>query len=196
MPSPRTSARRNKRFSSLTIRASAFWEASLSRLFDGFYYIIAKLSAPKRTPKSYGPTARLRTEGKRVGLTPLVSRRGRRRIYPKVLPRRSAGVISRDTGFADVRSPIVDRARRRDAALSDKGRAAVAVASHASPRVIDKRAGNPTDVGFAFQRKPRPLRGKGAACATALARGRTKLGLICVVVHLILSLTADSLPRL
>jgi hypothetical protein len=118
------------------------------------------------------------------------------RMYPKMLPRQPAGIISRHTGSADVRSLVVDRARRPDPNLPNKGAAAIAIASHAAPRIIDQRARDPADIGFAFQREARPLGGKGTACTAALARGRAKLGFLCTVVHVNSSLTAESLARL
>jgi hypothetical protein len=62
-----------------------------------------------------------------------------------------AGVISRQTGFADVRPHGVDRARRRDADVAHKGRAAIAVAPHSSPLVIDECARDPGKRGLIFQ---------------------------------------------
>jgi hypothetical protein len=111
-----------------------------------------------------------------------------------MLPRRAAGIVSRHTRFANVRSPVVDRAGRPDANRPDKGGAPVAVAPHAPPRVIDKRARNPAEIGLGFQREPRPFRRKRAACAAALTGSGIELGLLRTGVHLSLPLTADSLP--
>jgi hypothetical protein len=58
----------------------------------------------------------------------------------EVLPCRLAGVISWQTSFAYVRPHGVDRARRRDADVPHKGRAAIAVAPHSSLLVIDECA--------------------------------------------------------
>jgi hypothetical protein len=72
--------------------------------------------------------------------------------------RRQAGVIAGQTGFADVGPHGVDRARRRNADLTDKGRTAIAMASHAALCVIDIGGGNPIEIGVSFQREARPLR--------------------------------------
>jgi hypothetical protein len=90
--------------------------------------------------------------------------------------RHLTGVISRRTDFADVRPDAVDRARRRDADVSHKGCTAISSASHASLFVIDVRAGDLIELGVGFQRKPRPLRGKGTARAASPTVSRAKLG--------------------
>jgi hypothetical protein len=66
-------------------------------------------------------------------------------------PCHSAGVISRQTGFADVGPYGVDRARRRDADIPHQGRAAIAVAPHSSPLVIDECARDPVKRRLIFQ---------------------------------------------
>jgi hypothetical protein len=58
-------------------------------------------------------------------------------------PCRLAGVISWQTSFANVRPHGVDRARRRDADIPHKGRAAIAVAPHSTLFVIDECARDP-----------------------------------------------------
>ena len=55
----------------------------------------------------------------------------------------SAGVIPGQTSFANVRSRAVDRTRRRDADVPNKGRAAIAVTPHSSLIVINERARDP-----------------------------------------------------
>jgi len=79
------------------------------------------------------------------------------RLQAKVLPGYSAGIISGHAGFADVRTLFIDRARRRHSHLPNKAVATVAVAPHASPRIIHKRWGNAGDISFIFQREPRPF---------------------------------------
>jgi hypothetical protein len=61
-----------------------------------------------------------------------------------------AGIISRHTDFANVRPHGVDRARRRDADVSHKGRTAIAVTPHSSLFVIDIPARDSPEVGVAF----------------------------------------------
>jgi hypothetical protein len=63
----------------------------------------------------------------------------------------SAGVISGQTSFADVGPHSIDRARRRDADVPNKGRTAIAVTSHAAPLIIDVGAGDEIEVGVSFQ---------------------------------------------
>src|SRR5947208_15071523 len=55
----------------------------------------------------------------------------------------STGVIPGQTSFANVRPRAVDRTRRRDGDISNKGRAAIAVAPHSSLIVIDECARDP-----------------------------------------------------
>jgi hypothetical protein len=62
-----------------------------------------------------------------------------------------AGVIPRYTGFANLRPVGVDRARCRDADLAYEGRTPITAASHTSSPVIDKRQGDPSEVGLIFQ---------------------------------------------
>ena len=61
----------------------------------------------------------------------------------ETLPCRSAGVIPGQTSFANVGPRAVDRTRRRDADVPNKGRAAIAVAPHSSLIVINERARDP-----------------------------------------------------
>jgi len=89
---------------------------------------------------------------------------------PEVLPRRAASVISGQTGFAHVGPRIVDRASRRDADSSDKGRAAITVASHACALVVDECTRDSIEIDLALEGKSRPLCGIGAACTTTPAR--------------------------
>jgi hypothetical protein len=72
-------------------------------------------------------------------------------------PGHLAGIISWQTGFANVRPHGVDRARRRDADIPHKGRAAIAVAPHASLLVIDECARDSIKRRLVFQREPRPF---------------------------------------
>jgi len=114
-----------------------------------------------------------------------------------VLPRRAAGVISGQTSFTHVRPRIVDRASRLDTDSSDKGRAAIAVAPHACTAVIDECGRDSIEINLALEGKSRPFCGKGAARTTTAARSWGEPGLLPVkLVHLTLSLTADTLPRL
>jgi hypothetical protein len=62
-----------------------------------------------------------------------------------------AGIVSRQTSFANLRPHAVDRARRGDADVSHEGRTAIAVASHASSFVIDKCARDLFEIGVTFQ---------------------------------------------
>ena len=64
---------------------------------------------------------------------------------------RLAGVISWQTSFANVRPHAVDRARRRDADIPHKGRAAIAVAPHSSLLAIDECARDPIKRRLIFQ---------------------------------------------
>jgi hypothetical protein len=111
--------------------------------------------------------------------------------------RHLAGVISRQASSANVGPHGVDRACRRDADLPDERGTAIATALHASPLVIDIVAGDSCQIGVIFQREPWPLGGKRAARTTSLAVGGGKFGgPRRQTRHLILSLTADSFPRL
>ena len=62
-----------------------------------------------------------------------------------------AGVVSRQTSSANIRSYGVDRACRRDAYVSDKCCTAITAASHASMFAIGIRAGNSIEIGVTFQ---------------------------------------------
>ena len=62
-----------------------------------------------------------------------------------------AGVISRQTSSANVRSHGIDRACRRDAYVSHKRCTAITAASHASMFAIDIRAGDSIEIGVTFQ---------------------------------------------
>ena len=66
-------------------------------------------------------------------------------------PRHFAGVISRQTSSANIRSYSVDRACRRDAYVSHKRCTAITAASHASMFAIDIRAGDSIEIGVTFQ---------------------------------------------
>jgi hypothetical protein len=79
-----------------------------------------------------------------------VKRTRRRHQLPAGLPSEveapschSAGVIPGQTSFANVRPRAVDRTRRRDADISNKGRAAIPVAPHSSLFVVDECARDP-----------------------------------------------------
>jgi hypothetical protein len=62
-----------------------------------------------------------------------------------------AGVVSRQTGPANIRSYGVDRACRRDAYMSHKRCTAIAAASHTSMFAIGIRAGDSIEIGVTFQ---------------------------------------------
>jgi hypothetical protein len=62
-----------------------------------------------------------------------------------------AGVISRQTSSANIRSYGVDRACRRDAYVSHKRCTAITVASHVSMFAIGIRAGDSIEIGVTFQ---------------------------------------------
>jgi hypothetical protein len=62
-----------------------------------------------------------------------------------------AGVISRQTSSANIRSYGVDRACRRDAYVSHKRGTAIAVASHASIFAIGIHAGDSIEIGVTLQ---------------------------------------------
>jgi hypothetical protein len=66
-------------------------------------------------------------------------------------PRGQAGVVSRQTGPANLRPHGVDRARRRAANVARQGRAAVAHAAHASTRVIDIRRRDSGEIRVGLQ---------------------------------------------
>jgi len=110
-----------------------------------------------------------------------VKRTRRRHQLPAGLPSKvealschSAGVIPGQTSFANVRSRAVDRTRRRDADISNKGRAAIAVAPHSSLFVVDECERDPLDCRVILQWEPRPFAWEGAACTAGLARGGIK----------------------
>jgi hypothetical protein len=69
----------------------------------------------------------------------------------EALPRHLTGVVPGQTSFADVRPISIGRARRRDADGSNKGRAAIAVAPHSAPPVIDEGARNSFKRRFILQ---------------------------------------------
>ena len=62
-----------------------------------------------------------------------------------------AGVVSRQTSSANIRSYSVDRACRRDAYVSHKRGTAITAASHASMFTVDIRAGDSIEIGVTFQ---------------------------------------------
>jgi hypothetical protein len=62
-----------------------------------------------------------------------------------------AGVVSRQTSSANIRSYGVDRACRRDAYVSHKRCTAITAASHASVFAIGIRAGDSIEIGVTFQ---------------------------------------------
>jgi hypothetical protein len=62
-----------------------------------------------------------------------------------------AGVVSRQTSSANIRSYSVDRTRRRDAYVSHKRRTAITAASHAAMFAIDIRVGDSIKIGVTFQ---------------------------------------------
>ena len=64
--------------------------------------------------------------------------------------RHFAGVISRQTSSANIRSYSVDRACRRDAYVSHKRCTAITAASHASMFTIDIHAGDSIEIGVTF----------------------------------------------
>ena len=69
----------------------------------------------------------------------------------EALPCHFAGVVSRQTSSANVRSHGVDRACGRNAYVSHKGCTAIAVAPHAPMLAIDIRVGDSIEIGVAFQ---------------------------------------------
>jgi hypothetical protein len=69
----------------------------------------------------------------------------------EVSPCHFAGVISRQTSSANIRSYGVDRACRRDAYLSHKRCTAIAAASHTSMFAIGIRVGDSIEIGVTFQ---------------------------------------------
>jgi hypothetical protein len=84
-------------------------------------------------------------------------------------PRYQAGIVSRQAGSANVRPHIIDRARRRCSDLADERRTTIAIASHASEFVVDKRARNTVEIFVALKRESRPLPGIRATRTTSLA---------------------------
>jgi hypothetical protein len=72
-------------------------------------------------------------------------------IKTEALPCRFAGVVAGQTGSANIRSYAVDRACRRNAYVSHKGRTAITAASHAPMFAIDIHAGDLIEVGVTFQ---------------------------------------------
>lgn len=83
--------------------------------------------------------------------------------------RHAAGVVSRLAGAAHIRPDLVDRTGRRDPDFADQGGAAVADATHPRCGLVHELSGDPGDLGVGLERETRPLPGKGAAGATALA---------------------------
>jgi hypothetical protein len=79
-------------------------------------------------------------------------------------PGHETGVISGDAGLANLGSHGVNRARRGGADVADKGRTAIARASHACLSIIDQVAGNPIEIGVTFQSETWPFRRERAAC--------------------------------
>jgi hypothetical protein len=69
----------------------------------------------------------------------------------EALPCHFAGVISRQTSSANIRSYGVNRACRRDAYVSHKRCTAIAAASHASMFAIGIHAGDSIEIGVTFQ---------------------------------------------
>ena len=72
-------------------------------------------------------------------------------------PGRFAGVVSRQTGPTDVRPEGIDCARRKYTDLAHEGCAAVAIAAHPSPLVIDECGRNAIEHGVIFEGESRPL---------------------------------------
>lgn len=88
----------------------------------------------------------------------------------KAPSRHFAGVIAGQASLANVGPQDIDRARRRDADLPNKGGAAISAASHASVFVIDIGAGDSIKIGVIFQRETWPLTRKRAARTAGPAR--------------------------
>lgn len=89
----------------------------------------------------------------------------------------AAGIVTRRTSSANVRTYGIDGARCRYADFAHESTATVAVAAHAPVPVIDKGARNSIDVGVRFQGKPGPIgrkraaRSAGAACQAGVCFG-------------------------
>jgi hypothetical protein len=79
------------------------------------------------------------------------ARRTANRLKIEALPCHFAGVISRQTSSADIRSYGVDRACRRDAYVFHKRCTAITAAPHASMFAIGIRAGDSIEIGVTFQ---------------------------------------------
>src|SRR5262249_41916753 len=86
--------------------------------------------------------------------------------------RHLAGLVAWLAFPADLRPDVVDGARGGHADLAHKGRAAVAMAPHAAPAVIDQIARNAVESGIALQREARPFAGKRTTRTTGLTNGQ------------------------
>jgi hypothetical protein len=81
----------------------------------------------------------------------LIAHRCANPLKIEAAPCHFAGVVSRQTSSANIRSCSVDRACRRDAYVSHKRCTAITAASHASMFAIGIRAGDSIEIGVAFQ---------------------------------------------
>jgi hypothetical protein len=103
---------------------------------------------------------------------------------PPKLPfnrRRAAFVVARQARPAHIGPRRIDGTGGGNTDLPDQGRAAVAVAAHASALVIDEPERDAFQRSIVLQREARPLGGIGAACAACLAVQRcleSRLGIV------------------
>jgi len=83
------------------------------------------------------------------------------------LPRQLTGFIARFASAANLGPDTVDGARRRNADLTDKGGATIAVTLHAPKTMVGKHAGDAIEIALVLGREPGPVAGKRTARTAA-----------------------------
>jgi hypothetical protein len=68
-----------------------------------------------------------------------------------MIPGHAAGIVSRQTGSANIGPHRVYGAGRRNPDFTDKSRAAGSNAPHAAARVVDESTGDSREIGVGFQ---------------------------------------------
>ena len=104
---------------------------------------------PERQPTGY-LKAHESFRFREARMFPYLGRGDRLTSEIEVLSCHLAGLISRQTNFANVGPHIVDRACRRDADVSLKRRTAIAVTPHSSLIVIDVSTRDSPKIGVTF----------------------------------------------
>jgi hypothetical protein len=84
------------------------------------------------------------------------------------LPRQLASFIARLASSANLWPNTVHRARRRNADITDQGRATIAVALHAPKMMVGKCARDAIEIVIVLGREARPVARKRAASAAGL----------------------------